>query len=257
MWTRLARAVRASPFATPARAVYRRLWPLTGEERNARYDLETEQVLACVLRPDSVAVDVGAHRGSVLATMVRLAPQARHWAFEPLPAYAAHLRATFPTVHVHAVALAAEAGTATFQHVVTNPAYSGLRVRSYPQAERLEPLTVPTARLDDVLPPHTPVRAIKIDVEGGELGVLRGAVWTLTRRRPVVIFEHGRGAADHYGTRPEAIYDLLTSCGLRVTLMAAWLRGRPALTRAAFVSQFARGTNFYFMAYSASEGVTR
>jgi hypothetical protein len=36
-----------------------------------------------------------------------------------------------------------------------------------------------------------------------------GAQETLRRHRPVVAFEHGRGSADHYGTTPGAIHELL------------------------------------------------
>jgi FkbM family methyltransferase len=249
MLERLKRAVRASPLGGPARALYRRFWPLTDVERNARYDAETEAVLARVLRPASVCVDVGASEGTVLIHMVRLAPAARHWAFEPLPASAARLRVAFPTVFVQEVALAATAGPATFQHIVTNPGYSGLRPRTYPRAEQIETLTVQTARLDDVLPAEQPIACIKIDVEGGELGVLQGAARTLTHWHPVVVFEHGPGAEDSYGKRTDQIYDLLAACGLRVTLMAAWLRGQGELTRAQFIAQFETGQNFYFMAY--------
>jgi hypothetical protein len=46
-------------------------------------------------------------------------------------------------------------------------------------------------------------------VEGAEEEVIMGAQETLRRDRPVVAFEHGRGSADHYGTTPGTIHDLL------------------------------------------------
>jgi FkbM family methyltransferase len=245
----LKRVVLRSLLGGPARALYYRLWPLTDAEWSARYDAETAAVIARALPASGHAVDVGAHAGEILRLIVAQAPEGLHWAFEPLPAFAVRLRADFPAVRVHQVALAAVAGTATFQHVVTNPGYSGLRRRTYPSAQQIESLTVSTARLDDVLPGDQPIAFIKIDVEGGELGVLQGATRTLTHWRPVVVFEHGRGAANHYGTRPEQVYDLLAACGLRVTLMAAWLRGEADLTRAQFIAQFESGRNYYFMAY--------
>ena len=244
----LKRVLRASRLGGPARVLYRRLWPLTDAERNALYDAETAAVIARVLPAKTGhAVDVGAHAGTILRLIVAHAPHGPHWAFEPLPAQAAQLSVDFPTVRVHAVALAATTGQVTFQHVVTDPSYSGIRRRTYPGPQQVEALTVPTARLDDLLPPEMPIAFIKIDVEGGELGV--GAARTLTRWRPIVVFEHGRGAADHYGTRPEQVYDVLSACGLRVTLMASWLRGEGDLTRETFVAQFETGQNFYFMAY--------
>ena len=92
----LKRVVRRSPLAGPARWCHRRLWPLSISERDDQYNDETRAVMARILKADSVCLDVGAHVGSVLTDMLRLAPQGRHWAFEPLPTFAAHLRAAFP-----------------------------------------------------------------------------------------------------------------------------------------------------------------
>ncbi len=104
--------------------------------------------------------------------------------------------------------------------------------------------------LDNIIPEGLAVALIKIDVEGAELQVLRGALRTIRRSKPYVIFEHGLGAADFYGTTPEEVYDLLTARGgLRVSLMADWLAGRGPLSREQFCDQFQRAANFYFMAH--------
>jgi FkbM family methyltransferase len=249
---RLKALIRRTPIAGAARRVYRRWRPLTPDEQNDRYDAETLEVIARALPPDGHAVDVGAHSGSILRAIIQRAPASRHWAFEPLPAYAAILRRDFPQIDVEEVALAATSGRQTFQHVVTNPTYSGLRPRDYPQAERVEILIVETARLDDHLPPLVPIHFMKIDVEGGELGVLEGARATLARWRPVVVFEHGAGAASHYGTTPEAVFDVLARSGLGVTTMARWLAGQSGFNRAAFGTHYRKGRDFYYLA--APEG---
>ena len=59
----------------------------------------------------------------------------------------------------------------------------------------------------------------------------------------------GVGAADCYGTQPEQVYDLLTSCGLKLSVMKDWLEGARPLDRAAFANQFYAGLNFYFLAH--------
>ena len=67
------------------------------------------------------------------------------------------------------------------------------------------------------MPKDFPIHFMKIDVEGAELQVLRGAIQTILKYKPVIVFEHGLGAADHYGTKPEDIYDFLVSeCGLSI-----------------------------------------
>ncbi len=139
----------------------------------------------------------------------------------------------------------------TFQHVVTNHAYSGLRRRRYDRPnEQVVEITVDVQPLDELLPATQHIDLIKIDVEGAELEVLRGAVATITRCRPLVIFEHGLGGSDFYGTTPEAVYDLLVDvCDLRISLLGDWLEGRAPLDRAALAEQFHQQTNFYFLAH--------
>ena len=219
---------------------------------NATYDAQTFAVMARVLTSDAVSVDVGCHAGQILDEMRRLAPHGHHYAFEPLPDLFQSLRERYPqsgNVTLHNMALSDAAGTFTFQHVVSNPGYSGFRKRRYDRPEEQVVETEVTAvRLDQILPEDTRVSLIKIDVEGAELQVLQGARETLRRDRPVVVFEHGLGAADVYGTRPEQVYDLLSEFDLNVFLMSDWLAGGAALSRGAFADEFDSGRNFYFMA---------
>jgi FkbM family methyltransferase len=236
-----------------ARIWWRRLRVGAERGRNARDNALAVRIMARVLRRDSTWVDVGTSTGDLLWHVLRHAPRGRHFAFEPIPETAAIVRARFPSsVEVRALALSDATGEVEFQHVVTNPGYSGLRRREYPRAgEQVRTIRVPTARLDDVLPQALRVDAMKVDVEGAELQVFRGAVRTLSTHRPFVLFEHGRGAADCYGTTPEAVYDLLAGeCGLCVSLPADWLEGRQPLDRAGFVAVF--GTeNCNFLAHPA------
>jgi FkbM family methyltransferase len=174
-------------------------------------------LLAFTLSPDSNCIDVGAHRGDVLRDMLRLAPQGRHIAYEPIPDLAAALAKEFPSADVRNAALSDSAGETSFVHVLSNPAYSGFREREYPGHEQLERINVRTERLDDALPDGYVPSFIKVDVEGAELQVFRGMAETLARHRPVVFFEHGQGAADRYGTMSSEVHDLLVGqAGLRI-----------------------------------------
>jgi FkbM family methyltransferase len=220
------------------------------DDRNPRYDAQTLEVIRRVLRPTDSAVDVGANIGSILSAIVAQAPRGRHHAFEPIPSLAAGLRTSFPGVVVHEAALAAQAGRAEFHHVVSNDSYSGLRERRYDRPdEKVELISVAVERLDEAIPPDVAVRFVKIDVEGGELGVLQGGVELLARCRPVVVLEHGLGAADYYGSGPAQVYEVLTECGLRMSLLERWLDGRPDLSRDEVVDEFESGRNYYFVAH--------
>lgn len=226
---------------------------------NEIYDEETLAVMKSVLREDSNCVDVGCHQGDFLRDFCRLAPQGAHFAFEPLPHLFAKLKEEFgalKNVRLSDSVLSDQTGLTSFQHVVSNPAFSGVRQRAYPrEKEQIEVIEVGQNPMDDLIPDDMPIDFIKIDVEGAELQVLRGAVRTIARCRPTIVFEHGVGAADHYGTRPENVFDLLCNdCGLQVFLMREWLNlgAQAALSRERFVHQFNSGENYYFMACPTS-----
>jgi FkbM family methyltransferase len=219
------------------------------------YDFQTIKVMKRVLQEDSNCVDVGCHKGSMLRHMLHFAPKGTHFAFEPLPMMYQGLLKSFgclSNLHLYDYALSDTAGSTSFQHVITNPGFSGFRRRRYDRPhEQIQEITVKTNLLDNLIPKHTPVQFIKVDVEGAELQVLKGAIETIRKSRPIIVFEHGLGAADYYGTSPENIYDLLAvQCGLRLFLMAEWLEndGRTFLSSEAFCEQFSSGNNYYFMA---------
>lgn len=248
------RLVRRSPIGPSAVRLYRRYLrpdPPSLHGPGARYDRETVEVMKRLLRRDSCGVDIGAHNGTILRTMLELAPHGTHVAFEPLPHLAARLRATFPTVRVHEVALSDDAGQASFIHVENDAAYSGLRPRIYDRPDPvLRQITVTVSRLDDVIPPEQPVAFIKIDVEGGEFHVLRGAARTIRRCRPVIVFECGHKSTGQYGVEPDEVHDLITGqLGCRLSTMQRWLSEGPPYDQAKFHEAWRSGAEFYFIAY--------
>jgi FkbM family methyltransferase len=217
---------------------------------NHLYDMQTVEVMRLCLQADSNCVDVGCHQGDILRAILQIAPDGSHYAFEPIPDLFASLKTNFPSVSISNLALSDEEGETTFQHVTSNPGYSGLKQRRYDRdSEIVQQIAVRTATLDSLLPMDFEINFLKIDVEGAELQVLRGGLNAIERCQPLVIFEHGLGAADYYGTRPEEVFDLLRDrCGLSIFVMKSWLEGRPALSRTEFVRQFQTGENYYFMA---------
>lgn len=182
------------------------------EQRDVNDVHNMRRLLAFLLKPDANGVDIGAHRGSVLAEMLRVAPLGRHIAFEPIPELAELLRRDFPGVEVHQAALSSEPGESQFAHVRGRAeGWSGLRFRPLPGGltADVENIVVPLEALDQALDPDYRPTVIKVDVEGAEEQVFRGGLETLRRHRPVVIFEHGLGSADVFGTTPGTIHTLL------------------------------------------------
>lgn len=192
-------------------AVRRARWPKVW--RVGRRDHEALMIaLPLLLRRDSNCVDIGANQGDILEILTRQAPAGRHVAFEPLPHHAARLRARFPGVEVHELALSDSAGQTSFFHTLGDDAYSGLkRTEAGPKITGVRELPVTLARLDDVLPEQHRVDLVKIDVEGAELAVLRGARRLLRAQHPVVVFEFQKERAESYGDSPRPYFDLLVT----------------------------------------------
>lgn len=233
-------------------ALYDALRRLRGAlgNRGARYDALTLRVFARVLSRSSGYVDVGTHRGELLRHAARLAPEGRHHAFEPIPEKARSLRARFPRVEVHEAALAAEAGRAEFHHVTNDSAYSGLRPRLYDRPDPVvEVIEVEVTTLDAAIPEEASVRLVKVDVEGGEHGVLAGGIRLLRRCRPVVVFEAGWRSTGQYGIGPDDLLALLgDGAGYDVSTLPRWLESRPPLTRGELARHWETGDEYYFVA---------
>ncbi len=238
--------LRRIPFA---RTAWRALRPKTpGEKLDRRDEKLMALVLARVLDRESHCVDVGAHAGTVLAIMRRLAPDGSHYAFEPIPRLADGLRVRFPDVILKQVAVSDVASETDFHWFPGVPAFSGIVRRADVDARQpVEVIRVRTERLDALVPDFINVHVLKIDVEGAELQVLRGASRILSRDRPWVLFEHGSAAA-LYGTTTRDVHAEFERRGLCVWRPDQWLRGAPPLDEASFRDQVASGEWWNFLA---------
>lgn len=220
--------------------------------QNQRYDRLTKRVISKVCRPSSNSADVGCHKGEILDLFIAASPQGQHYGFEPIPILFENLKVKYAgrsNCHFFGLALSNKPGTSSFNYVVSNPSYSGLIKRTYdrPNEEDTQ-ITVRTERLDDIWPKDLQLDILKIDVEGGEQGVLEGARETLIRWKPTVIFEHGLGASDVYGSTPEQVFALFESCGMRIFLLENFLKSGSSLSASEFSQQFYERRNYYFVA---------
>jgi FkbM family methyltransferase len=223
--------------------------------KNQAYDAQTRQIMQRVLRPTSNCIDVGCHKGEMLDLILKYAPQGQHYCFEPLPdLFAGLLTKNYPTnCHFYDTALSTEKGETSFNYVISNPSYSGIMRRRYDRPDEKDTtITVKTDLLDNILPPDLPIDFIKIDVEGAEMLVLAGAKQTIARHKPIVVFEHGLGGSDIYGTTPRKVFDYFADLGLSISTLKAWLNGKPPLSMVDFEKQFYQSKNYYFIAYPSN-----
>jgi FkbM family methyltransferase len=220
--------------------------------KNQKYDALSSRIMRKTISSKSICVDVGCHKGEVLDEMIKYAPEGIFYAFEPIPAMFDVLQNKYGVnVNLFPFALSDQNGETKFQHVVSNPAYSGIKRRTYQGEEEINVIQVLQKRLDDIIPAQSKVDFIKIDVEGAEMQVLKGAANTIKRSKPVIVFEHGLGASEHYGTTPEDLHLFLTNeCGLRISTMDGFLKSESNLEIESFSKQFHKGENYYFVAHA-------
>ncbi len=219
--------------------------------KNMEYDRLTNRLMRRFLKPDSNCIDIGSHRGEVLSQMLKYAPEGQHYAFEPIPELFRFLQKKYSgKANILPYALAEKEGISTFHYVKNAPAFSGLKKRKYhinnPEIQKLE---VNVKTLDQLLPEDLKIDLIKIDVEGAEFPVLKGAKRILRKSRPLVIFEFGLGASDYYNTDPDEFYKYLTEeCRLNIFPIKDWFKNGTPLKQKEFKDLYQENKEYYYLA---------
>lgn len=157
-----------------------------------------------------VAVDVGAHVGFWSMWLVR--EFAHVHAFEPVPDLAAILPRNMGSQNytLHNYALGEQAGHVTMTVPPEATGFSHIDVTG-PQL-RPDAVVVVMRTLDSF--EIQEVDLLKIDVEGYEIQVLRGAEQTIRSCRPIIVIEQN-GHEERYGEIRDSALALLESWGAR------------------------------------------
>jgi len=148
------------------------------------------------VRAGQCAIDIGANVGKISQALLDcVGPTGQVHAFEPNSELVAkHLsRIKVANFHIHRQAVSSGVGTATLfvDRRDDMAVASSLRVLDdLHEAGKVAPVSVDTTTLDSFVQQNNLRPAfIKIDVEGHEIDVFRGGVQTLSKFRPIVIFE--------------------------------------------------------------------
>lgn len=155
------------------------------------------KIAAETVRPGSIVWDVGANMGIFSFAAAGLAGPAGHvYAFEPdailvnLLRRSARLNPQAAPVEILPCAVSDSVSLAKFHIAERSRASNFLDGFGATQTGGVrETQTVPTVSLDWMAERIPPPDVLKIDVEGSELGVFRGAVRLLESSRPTLIFE--------------------------------------------------------------------
>jgi FkbM family methyltransferase len=219
--------------------------------KNLKYDRLTREIMKTFLKKNYYCIDVGCHKGEILDLMLKYAPEGKHYAFEPIPFLFKELAITYKNkASILPYALSDINGETTFQLVKNALAYSGLRKRRYDIANpEIEEIKVELKTLDEIIHPNEKIHFIKIDVEGGEFGVIKGAKNILKTNRPLVLFECGMGASEFYGTAPLNLYNFITNeIGLKIYTLKSFIKTQKPMSGVEFENYFNTNEEYYFIA---------
>lgn len=167
--------------------------------------------------PDTMFVDVGANIGyftCLAASRIGRSGGGQVFAFEPNPRIAALLRKnleinwSMAPIHFQEAAVADFSGTVNL-HI---PEAHGVNASLTSLADDVagNSISVPVLQLDETIPNDLAVDLLKIDVEGHEIGVLRGAREVIARSPDIkVVIEWSPSQMREAGADPEEIIALL------------------------------------------------
>jgi FkbM family methyltransferase len=169
-----------------------------------------------LVRPGDTVVDVGANVGIVTALLgLLVGSTGQVFSFEPVPPLFDILRRTISLNNLDKVVTAANFAIGDRSHndqVIYRPknhshACSSLRVQDFTEVilYRCRMLS-----LDEVTFIQGVPSLVKVDAEGAEILVLRGAEgWCTATRPPIWVLEVNHRTAEHFGYRPRDLVDWL------------------------------------------------
>ncbi len=184
-------------------------------------EVPVQDALAELLAPGDVFYDIGANVGyfSVVAAGI-VGSTGGVVAFEPVPVNALYVRRN-AAINDMAIDVREQAvGERSGPGVLNVAAYSGgsaLEGVDVPP-DRVGTMTVEVVSIDDLVAARSvpPPTVVKVDVEGGEMLVLRGMQRTLADCRPALVLEFDGEDAASVADKAAACIELLQTAGYAV-----------------------------------------
>jgi FkbM family methyltransferase len=175
------------------------LYPIEREMLSGIYDPMTTGIIRRHVKAGDVCADIGANVGALsLAMAQQTGPAGTVYAFEPGPMLHERLQTNIRLNHLRSIVpiqqgLSDRRGVLQWAEDMNNRGNAGLLCTSG--------IPVPVLTLDEFCQEWGVTRLdfIKVDVEGMELEVFKGASWVMSTLRPVLYFETHPGVLVHLG----------------------------------------------------------
>lgn len=163
------------------------------DERKIEYEM---LLIPYFLAPNSIFFDIGSNIGSYILVASKSIVPSQIYAFEPIPELNKRLKVLFPETHVHLLAISNANTTTQFKipkinhtHFLTRGTLNTNFVEENEQSFKI--IDVQTITLDHFCNEQKVqhIDLIKIDVEGHEYAVIKGALKTFEAFKPILIIE--------------------------------------------------------------------
>ncbi|MGB3405414.1 MAG: FkbM family methyltransferase [Microcoleaceae cyanobacterium] len=186
------------------------------------YELPLQKAFASYLQPGHVFYDIGANIGffTVLAAQL-VGKSGSVYAFEPVPENAERVRYNaklnqFSNVTVYQKAVSANTGEgnlllahhsggATLSTVGTPPDLRG--------SMQVELVCIDELVAKKKIKPPT---AVKVDVEGAEIEVLKGMLKTIDQYKPIIFYEVDDGNKESFQQKSDALESFIRKLGYKI-----------------------------------------
>ncbi len=201
--------------------------------------LEMRVIISLLDKPRTI-IDVGANIGWYTMILGKTYPTAKIYSFEPMSKTIEYLKKNLYKNKIRAevfpYALSDKTGTATFNYYPDFPAASSLKetINQKPHKVKVE-----LKRLDDFK--FENVDFIKVDTEGSELFVLKGAIETIKKYKPIVFSEMLTKWSKKFGYHPNDIINLFKSLDYE-----CYVINKDKLEKFGIVDDKTRITNYLF-----------
>jgi FkbM family methyltransferase len=227
---------RTAPIQAEAGAVSFRLAPKGAVAfdiwSGLRFERPELEFILRMLQPGMTFFDIGANVGvfSVAAGKAMEEAQGSIYAFEPCPATFAILEKNLQEnelagVHAQCVALSERSGAASlYVNAAMKDGLNSLEDPSHGDAEVVGTVAVRVTTLDEFIAEHEipSVDVMKVDVEGAELLVFRGARGLLARANaPLILYEGYSWCTAGFHYHPVEIMWLLETFGYEIFVLDA------------------------------------
>ncbi len=187
-----------------------------GLKKNGIYEPIETMLIPYLINKDSVCLDVGAHTGYFTILMAKLCKAV--FAFE---ADQTNFKILKENIELNNLENVLAQNVAVGDHYGWIPLYlcndnSGMH-RIYPSKHCTDvKMSVPMVALDST---YHKIDFIKMDIEGSELGALKGMQYLLKINHPKMIIEFHPPSIEEYGALPKDEYDFLKGLDYSIRLI--------------------------------------